>query len=243
MNSKGLFLVSPNFGHPRILNIDRELTKQDFKTDLLIITHIENPKKVKELLTNNIKFIPIFEYKWKLEQLIEKRGLRDKIKSLWKKIKKNFSFEKKEKGFEISIEELDKFGNKQVRVKKIKKKDLKKIKPRAFRGNPIITKIINIRPTTPTKINKSIYIDDQYCRPQKYLRKLEVFGNLEYFYSITLEFNLNDEILDFLSNRNFMMFDILFENSNLDNKINYHAIVVSKIIGKISISCKLLIYI
>jgi len=55
MNSKGLFLVSPNFGHPRILNIDRELTKQDFKTDLLIITHIENPKKVKELLTNNIK--------------------------------------------------------------------------------------------------------------------------------------------------------------------------------------------
>ena len=228
MNSKGLFLVSPNFGHPRILNIDRELTKQYFKTDLLIITHIENPKKVKEVLTNNIKFIPIFEYKWKLEQLIEKRGLRDKIKSLWKKIKKIFSFEKKEKGFEISIEELDKFGNKQVRVKKIKKKDLKKIKPRAFRGNPIITKIINIRSTTPTKISKSIYIDNQYCKPQKYLRKLEVYGNLEYFYSITLEFNLNDEILEFLSNKNFIMFDILFENSNLDNKINYHAIVVSK---------------
>lgn len=49
MNSKGLFLVSPNIGHPRILNIDRKLTKQDFKTDLLIITHIKDPKKVKEL--------------------------------------------------------------------------------------------------------------------------------------------------------------------------------------------------
>ncbi len=83
MNSKGLFLVSPNIRHPRILNINRKLTKQDFKTDLLIITHIKDPKKVKELLTDNIKFIPIFEYKWKLEQLLEKRGLREKIKSFW----------------------------------------------------------------------------------------------------------------------------------------------------------------
>lgn len=228
MNSKGLFLVNPNLGHPRILNIDRKLTKQDFKTDLLIITHIKNPKKVKELLTDNIKLIPIFEYKWKLEQLLEKRGLREKIKSLWKKIKIIFSYKKKEKGFEISIEELDKFGNKQVRVKKIKKKDSKKIKPRAFRGTPIITKIINLKSTTPIKINNSIYIDDQYCKPQNYLRKLEVFGNLEYFYTITLEFNLTDEILDFLSNRNFIMFDILFANANLDKKINYHTIVISK---------------
>ncbi|MHA2257475.1 MAG: hypothetical protein ACXACO_05775, partial [Promethearchaeota archaeon] len=141
MNSKGLFLVSPNFGHPRILNIDRELTKQDFKTDLLIITHIKNPEKVKELLTDDIKFIPIFEYKWKLEQLLEKRGLKEKTKNIWKKVKTVFLFTKKEKGFEISIEELDKFGNKQVRVIKIKKIDLKKIKPRAFRGTPIIPKI------------------------------------------------------------------------------------------------------
>lgn len=228
MNSKGLFLVSPNFGHPRILNIDRELTKQDFKTDLLIITHIKNPEKVKELLTDNIKFIPIFEYKWKLEQLLEKRGLKEKTKNIWKKIKTVFLFTKKEKGFEISIEELDKFGNKQVRVIKIKKIDLKKIKPRAFRGTPIIPKIVNLKLTTPIKINSSIYIDDQYCNPQNYLRKLEAFGNLEYFYTITLEFNLTDEILDFLSNRNFIMFDILFANSNLDKKVNYHAIVISK---------------
>ncbi len=228
MNSKGLFLVSPNIGHPRILNIGRNLSKQNFKTDLLIITHIKNPKKVKELLTDNIKIIPIFEYKWKLEQLLEKRGLIEKIKSLWKKLKIIFLFKKKEKGFEISIEELDKFGNKQVRIKKIRKKDSKKIKPRAFRGTPIITKIVNLKSSTPIKINDSIYIDDQYCKPQNYLRKLEVFGNLEYFYTITLEFNLTDEILDFLSNRNFIMFDILFANSNLDKKINYHAIVISK---------------
>ena len=227
-NSEGLFFVSPNIGHPKILNIDRKLTKQDFKTDLLIITHIKNPIKVKKLLDNNIKLIPIFEYKWKLEQLLEKRGLRDKIKSLWKKIKKFFSFKKKEKGFEISVEELDKFGNKQVRIKKIKKKDVKKIKPRAFRGTPIITEIINLKPTTPIKIDNSIYIEDQYCKPQDYLRKLGVFGNLEYFYTITLKFNLTNEILDFLSNRNFILFDILFANSNLDKKINYHAIVISK---------------
>ncbi len=228
MNSKGLFLVSPNFGHPRILNIDRELTKQDFKTDLLIITHIKNPEKVKELLTDNIKFIPIFEYKWKLEHLLEKRGLKEKTKNVWKKIKTIFSFTTKEKGFEISIEEFDKFGNKQVKVIKMKKIDLKKIKPRTFRGTPIIPKIANLKLTTPIKINSSIYIDDQYCKPQNYLKKLEVFGNLEYFYTITLEFNLTDEILDFLSNRNFIMFDILFVNSNLDKKINYHAIVISK---------------
>jgi len=228
MNSKGLFIVSPNIGHPKILNIDRKLAKQDFKTDLLIITHIKNPKKVKELLTDNIKFIPIFEYKWRLKQLLEKRGLREKIKNFWEKIKRVFSFKKKEKGFKISIEELDKFGNKQVQVKKIKKKDLKKIKPRSFRGTPINTKIINLKLTTPIKINNSIYIDDQYCKPQNYLRKLEVFGNLQYLYTITLEFSLTNEILDFLSNRDFIMFDVLFANSNLDKKINYHAIVISK---------------
>jgi len=228
INSKGLFLVSPNFGHPRILNIDKELTKQDFKTDILIITHIKNPEKVKELLTDNIKFIPIFEYKWKLEQLLEKRGLKEKTKNFWKKVKTVFSFTKKEKDFEISIEELDKFGNNQVKVIKMKNIDLKKIKPRPFRGTPIIPKIANLKLTTPIKINSSIYIDDQYCKPQNYLKKLEVFGNLEYFYTITLEFNLTDEILDFLSNRNFIMFDILFVNSNLDKKVNYHAIVISK---------------
>jgi hypothetical protein len=228
MNSKGLFLVSPNIGHPRILNIDRKLTKKEFKTDLLIITHIKNPKKVKEILTDNIKFIPIFEYKWRLVQLLKKRGLRDKIKNFWKKIKRVFSFKKKEEGFEISIEELDKFGNKQVQVKKIKKKDLKKIKPRSFRGTPINTEIINLKLTTPIRINNSIYIDDQYCKPQNYLKKLEVFGNLEYFYTITLEFNLADEILDFLSNRDFIMFDILFASPNMDKKVNYHAIVISK---------------
>ncbi|MFW9880896.1 MAG: metallophosphoesterase, partial [Candidatus Thorarchaeota archaeon] len=228
MNSKSLFFVSPNIGHPRILNIDRKLAKQDFKTDLLIITHIKNPKKVKELLTDNIKFIPIFEYKWKLEQLLKKRGVRDKIKNFWEKIKSVFSFKKKEKGFEISIEELDKFGNKQVQVEKIKKKDLKKIKPRSFRGTPINTKIINLKLTTPTKINDSTYIDDQYCKPQNYLRKLEVFDNLKYLYRITLEFNLTDVILDFLSNRDFIMFDILFAIPNMDKKVNYHAIVISK---------------
>lgn len=228
MNSKGLFLVSPNIGHPKILNIDSKLTKKDFKTDLLIISNIKNPKKVKEFLTDNIKLIPIFDYKWKLEQLLKKRGLRKKIKRLWRKIKAFFSFRKKEKHFESSIEELDKFGEKQKRTVKIKKKDIKKIKPRAFRGIPIITKIINIISTTSIKINNSKYIDDQYCRPQNYLRKLDVFDNLDYFFKITLEFKITDEILKFLSTKKFVMFDILVEDINLDKEINYHAIVISK---------------
>jgi DNA repair exonuclease SbcCD nuclease subunit len=221
-------LVSPNIGHPKILNIDSELTKKYFKTNLLIITQIENPKELRELLFDNIKLIPIFDYKWKLEQLLEKRGLRDKVKHLWKKIKSFFSFKKKERGFEISIEELDKFGNKNIRIKKMKKKDLKKLKPRAFRGIPIIAKLKNLISTIPTKIDDSTYIDDQYCKPQNYLRKLKVFGNLEYFYTVTLEFYITDEILAFLSKRDFIMFDIIFENSNFEKKINYHAIFISK---------------
>jgi hypothetical protein len=53
--SKGLCLVNPNIGHPIILNIDNELTRCDFKTDLLIITQIKDLNKVKEFLTDNIK--------------------------------------------------------------------------------------------------------------------------------------------------------------------------------------------
>ncbi len=228
MNSKGLIIVSPNIGHPQILNIDTKISQQEFKTDLLIISNIKDPINLNELLKNSFKLIPIFEYRWKIKQLLEKRGLKKKIKRFWKRIKSIFSLKKKVREFEISIEELDKFGVKQTKTVKIKKKEIKKIKPRAFRGLPIITNIIDIRSTEPIKINDSLYLNDQYCKPQNYLRRLDVFGDLDHFYKISVEFKLTDEILEFLSARKFIMFDILFEKSNLDKIINYHSIVISK---------------
>ncbi|MFW9821143.1 MAG: metallophosphoesterase, partial [Candidatus Thorarchaeota archaeon] len=228
MKSNTLFLVNPNLGHPKVLNINNNFSQQNFETGLLIISDIDDVLEIKKDLENKIKFIPILDYKWKLEQIIKKKGLKERIKSLFKTIIKFFSIKKKVKFIEIPIEELDKFGNQKRWIEKIKKKDIKKINPRAFRSSAIIVKILKVESTYLTKINNPIYIKDQYCKPQEILRKLNVFGRLANFYVVNIEFSLTDEILQFLKEKTFVMFDILFKNSDHSNSINYHSLIVSR---------------
>ena len=64
---KFLILVNPNLGHPRFLFIDENLTRIFFRTHLLFVSNIENPKKLVDTLKKRIELCPIIEYKWKLK--------------------------------------------------------------------------------------------------------------------------------------------------------------------------------
>ncbi len=228
MNSNRVIMVNPNLGHPRILNYKENTNKSNFKTNLLFITEIKNPIKFKNVIINCLSLIPIYEYKWKLTQYIKKRGFSERLKNLWKSLKRILSWKRKEKEFEFTLQEWDKFGIQSQTKVKIEKRDIKKLRPHVFRGSPIIAKIIDISSVKSTKINNPDFIEDQFCRPQPYLNRLKVFGNLKFYYTVTIEFTLNNEMLNFLSEKRFLMFDLLFKNTDFGKSINYHALVISK---------------
>ena len=228
IKSYNISLVNPNLGHPKIINLDKNNPQSNYRIDFLFISNIQNPQELKEYLADKIKLVPLFEYKWKLKKLIKERGFWKKIKNIGRKIRNIFSSKKREEYFKVSIEELDKYGMEHSKILKLKRKEISRIKPRAFRADPIIPEILSINPTNSIKIDEEDYINNQYTKPQHHLRQLEVFNNLKNFYIVEIEFNLHDGILEFLSDKNFIMFDILYANSYSDKKINYHSLVISK---------------
>ncbi|MGV9203077.1 MAG: metallophosphoesterase family protein, partial [Promethearchaeia archaeon] len=67
-----------------------------------------------------------------------------------------------------------------------------------------------------------------YTSPQEYLRKHDAFGPLKFFYRIKVSFYLSDEVLEFLKRRHFVMFDIVMRSKRGVQRVNYHALVISK---------------
>lgn len=215
-------------GHPKILNINRDRTIKKYSLELLFITNISNPIEFQQDLKDNLKLVPILNFKWKIEKIIEKRGFWKKIKNFWNRIKSFLLGKKLGKEYELFITENEKTGKKISYTKKFKKKELKKIKPRSFRSEPIDTKILKLESVSTIQIDDLAYIKDQYCSPQKYLLRLKEFQNLNHFYKAVLLFSLNDEITDFLSDYDFVMFDIIYNGNLSDKKINYHSLVITK---------------
>jgi len=204
-----VFLVNPNLGHPKLINIDSDLKTEIFQTSLLFISNIDESKEFKSSLKKRIKFVPILEYKWKLKSLLEKKK-KEKIKKIQK--------DKNE-----TLKSLD------VKKSRNLEAQLKKLKPRAFRGIPIAPKILSISDAPINSIDKLTYIDNEYCSPHDYLLKNKVFKGLTKFYKVVLEFRLTKEILEFLKkNRNFVMLDIVYRTKNKEKQINYHSLVISK---------------
>ena len=228
IKSHKIFLINPNLGHPKIIGLDKKNPQKKNRMDLLFISNIQTPQKLEEYLTDKIKLVPLFEYKWKLKKIIKERSIWKKIKNLGRKIRNLFSSKKREVYYKVSIEELDKYGMATTRTTKLKRKEIARIKPRAFRAEQIIPKILTIKPTNSIKIDEEDYINNQYTKPQYYLERLEVFNDLNNFYIVEIEFNLHEGILEFLSDKNFIMFDILYAESNSDIKVNYHSLVISK---------------
>ncbi|TFG18867.1 MAG: hypothetical protein EU529_16985 [Promethearchaeota archaeon] len=193
------YIVNPNLGHPIILDIKSELKKNRYQTSLLFATDMVEPVEFEKHIKNKITFVPILEERWKLKSLLSKLKVDKKEKK---------SFKKKIK-----------------RSKHAEKSLFRELKPLAFRGAHISTKILQIDKAEIRQINDPNF--DEYLSPQKYLNTHHVYRYSDIFYKVTIEFELTKEILKFLKHRNFIMFDIIDETHE-EPRINYHALVISK---------------
>lgn len=224
------FLVNPNLGHPLILSIDPELKNDNFEINLLYISNIEDPKKFEKYITKKIKLIPILEYKWKLKLILEKirkeieLKKKEKKKSFWQRWKERRSSKKKKK-LKTSETESKTLQSDFIEIE-LEDERLRRLKPRAFRGDPIIPTIWQVENASITAINDLNY--EEYCSPHDHLLKHNIYSNLDIFFKVTIRFDLTEEVLEFLRRRKFVMFDIVQKIDNYKNRINYHSIVISK---------------
>jgi hypothetical protein len=211
------FLVNPNLGHPIFLNIDPELKQNIFQIHLLFISQITDTKNFEKSIIKRINIVPIFEYKWKLKNLFEQ-------------MKKELELKKKEekRGFWSRFKRWKKKEDKTDQKLFFDFERFSKLKPRAFRGDPILVSVVEVTPSSLTPISHGKYIKNEYCSPQDYLLRFDVFGLMENFYQVVVEFSLSSEVLEFLKRRDFIMFDILLNQEKGQNRINYHSLVISK---------------
>ena len=107
-------------------------------------------------------------------------------------------------------------------------KDLDSLPQRAFRTKPIIASINKVQKINPIQIDNLDYIQNEYCSPLKYLKRLEQYRNLENFYVVSLTVSLTEEVVNFLEDFNFLMFDLLYLDGSLEKRINYHSLVITK---------------
>jgi predicted MPP superfamily phosphohydrolase len=216
----GSFLVNPNLGHPQFLRINQDINMDTFQTNLLFISNIDDSKKFEKSIRNKIKLVPILEYKWKLKLLFEKMKKeielkkKEKKKGFWSRFKRRKSKEKEDVSL---VQKLIDF-----------EKRFPKLKPRAFRGDPLLTIILSAKSVSIIPISNDEYLQDEYCCPQDHLIKHNVFGTFDKFYKVSIEFSLTEEVLEFFKRRDFVMFDIIQENGTSKNRINYHSIIISK---------------
>jgi len=202
-------LVSPNLGNPSILKISRKLKNKDFQATLLFITDKNDLETFTSSIQNKISLIPLYDYKWSYKLIFVK-----KPKGLFSKWREKRARKKKKKMIKEILDtgvELD-----------LSFEQLKQLKSRLHRGTPILPKIKNIERASITPIQNIKTTDN--LDPHEFLVKNKVFGELNNFYKVTINFTLNKEVLKFLKERNFVMFDI----HSLNNQINYHSLVISK---------------
>jgi len=219
-------LLNPNLGHPILLNTAHKIKKNEFETDLLFVSDIEDPQIFEKSIRNKIRLIPILEYKWALKYILEKEGKKrliptkeEKRITFWKRIKRKLIRKKiSEIKNQVSIQDQTAVDFAEDRVKKLK--------PRAFRGDPIIPVIMHTDPVSIKSIDNINY--DNYYSPQEYLIKHKILVNLDKFYRVTIDFMLTDEVKEYLKKKNFLMFDIIHEKKNEVKRINYHSLVLSK---------------
>ena len=104
-------IAKPNLGYPFILQIDPKLKTTSFVSKLLIASDVTNSERCEKLLINNIKFVPILDYKLELKFLLEKKKQEQKNKQKEiKKVKKKRGFFsrlfRRKKKSRLSTEEL-----------------------------------------------------------------------------------------------------------------------------------------
>ncbi len=223
-------LVNPNLGHPLFLKIDTQLETTTLQTNLLFITNLDTPKNFEKSIRREIEIVPILEYKWKLSRVFEikrkEQEVIEKKKGFITKFKEKRAKKKKEKKKRKKLKGKGKVG-KLISESFQKLSDVKliKLKPRSYRAEPIIPLVLKVSQVGITSINSLTYLEDEYCGPLPHFLKHHSFGyGLFNFYKVEIEFELSEDVLDFLKDYTFVMFDIVVSKT----RINYHSIVVTK---------------
>jgi predicted MPP superfamily phosphohydrolase len=226
-------LINPNLGHPLFLNIDRRIKKKEFETDILFVSNISDSTALEKYLRHKINIVPILEYKWKLKKLLEqerikqlKKAEREEKKGFWYRLKEKLFHKFKTETIKQSTEGYKITDSRGEKFDLVEKKKIEKLKHRVFRGDPIRVIIMHIEIISPISIESTQY--DNYCSPQPYLIKHKIFDNLIYYHKVRINFSLSDEVLEFLKNRTFVMFDFIHEKSPQKKRFNHHSLVISK---------------
>jgi Icc-related predicted phosphoesterase len=216
-------IVNPNLGHPLFLKFDPKLKKQELGTELLIISDILDPKEFESQIKGQMKFLPVFDYMWRLRKLYKNirkdHAKENKKNSFWARRKEKKARLKKTKIFneEVKSQGIDiDFKADDIDYK------LKKIRVHPYRGDPIFPSVLTIEEVSPIPIADLSYLEALY--PQDYLLKYRVFGALNKFYRVYVRFTVSKDVKNFLKVRNFVMFDLAITKE----RTNFHSIVVSK---------------
>jgi predicted MPP superfamily phosphohydrolase len=215
---KNALLVSPNLGHPLFIGINNNEKPHELEIKLLFVSNINSNADFELFVKDIIRLTPILEYKWKLLEHFKK--IR-KI-SIWSRIKAFFTRRKK-KRLPISGELIDSNGKK---FKIVPPEKIDKIKPRAFRGDTISPFVKKVEAANFCEIDDPKY--DNYYNPQNYLIKHDIYDSLNKYFTVTINFHLSNEIIDFLTEFNFIMFDVKLLLPDQNQWINYHSLVLSK---------------
>jgi Icc-related predicted phosphoesterase len=224
-------LVDPNLGHPLILNIDTERSTENFQTELQFISNITDSKQIYRILKDNIELLPILDYRLELKKLLEKRREEElkrkeleKKKGFWARWKEKRAKKKREKKKRKALK-----GKEEARKLEVDEIDerLRKLKPRPFRGDAVVPFIMDVKQVSCVSISSLNFLND-FTSSQDYLLKYNVFRGLNYFYKISIEFSLTDQIKQFLKERTFVMFDIVNRTDPSKIRKNSHSLVISR---------------
>ncbi len=215
-------IINPNLGHPLIINTDQKVSKNNFELELFFISNITEIKELENSLRHKIRFIPIFEYRWKINAFIKEKKEKEIIKKekrigIWKKIKSFFSFKMKRGKTK---------GIKQEESEQEKQQDFRRIKIRSYRGDPIDGIILNANEVPPDKVVERENIE--ILNSHEYLLKQSIFDGLYKFYRVIVDITLTEEVRAWLRDFTFLMFDIIQIQENGKDRINNHALVISK---------------
>jgi len=197
-------LINPNLGHPLILNTDQKVKKINFELELFFISNVPEIKEFEKFVRNKIHFIPIFEYKWKQHKIKE-----EKKNLFWRKIKSLFTLKKKRRD---NIQD--------------KKQDFRRIKTRTYRGYPIEGILLRTNEFSPHEVVERENLE--ILNPHEYLLKNNIFDFGSKFYHVVLDITLTEEVITWLKDFTFIMFDIIQKLENDEVRVNNHALVISK---------------
>ena len=222
-NPKLSLIIKPNLGQPVFLKIDPKLKTEQFQTEILVISSIKDLKEFEKEIRGKIKLIPVLDYTWKFRDQFKKKILEPlddiKKKGFWGRRKERKLKKKKLRIIEKEIEDNETFYD--FKVSDVDYQ-LEKLRTHPYRGKSISISITNIEAVSTTPITDISYLDN--LSPQEHILKYRIFGNLNTFYRVLINFTISKEVKEFLEERNFVMFDLVM----LKNRINYHSIVISK---------------